>query len=252
MELIWRGTASIEIRSAAGRMLFDPFVPLPGAEIKTDIEDFDGCTDIFVTHGHFDHIASIPEICGRNPGARVYCTKTPYETLVKKGVPKDSLRLISYGDVTKTRGFTVRAYHGRHAVLPKASAGRLLYMLRSPRRGNLKYIIRENRVCRENDETLVYLIEGGDRRVLLMGSLNLRDDVVYPEGCDALVLPYNGWEDNFPPAVRVVERLRPKMIYLDHCDDAFPPVTAPIDLSPVLERYAGRIEPLCAGKAIRL
>ena len=60
-----------------------------------------------------------------------------------------------------------------------------------------------------------------------MGSMNLREDEAYPKNADLLVLPYNGWEDNFPPAARIIERLNPKRIVLTHYDDTFPPVTMP-------------------------
>ncbi|MBR2742179.1 MAG: MBL fold metallo-hydrolase [Clostridia bacterium] len=250
MEIRWFGTASVEIRSESGHILFDPFVPLAGSDVNVKLEDFDGCTAIFVTHGHFDHIVNIPEIQKRNPGARIYCTKTPYHTLAKKGVPKDALRLIGFGQTVEAEGFTVRTFHGRHAVLPKAAFDRLLYIKDSPHKGNLPFILRENAVCPENDETVFYLAEQGGKRISLMGSLNIREDVDYPTDCDAIVLPYNGWQDNLPPAVKAVERLRPKMIYLDHYDDTFPPLTRPFDISPVLEKYAGRIAALKVGARI--
>lgn len=33
MKLIWHGTASVEIAGKGGRLLFDPFVPLPGSDV---------------------------------------------------------------------------------------------------------------------------------------------------------------------------------------------------------------------------
>ena len=101
--------------------------------------------------------------------------------------------------------------------------------------------MKENRVCVENDETVFYLIEADGKKLSLMGSMNLRPDEEYPVGTDLLVLPYNGWDDNFPPAVRTIDRLKPKRVVLDHYDDTFPPVTMPIDLSPILEKYPGAV-----------
>ena len=51
-----------------------------------------------------------------------------------------------------------------------------------------------------------------------------------------------GWEDNFPPAVEIIDSLNPKEILLDHFDDTFPPITEPVDLCPVLQKYQGKIE----------
>ncbi|MBR2666550.1 MAG: MBL fold metallo-hydrolase [Oscillospiraceae bacterium] len=252
MKVIWHGTAAIETACSGGRILFDPFVPLRGADTQMPPETFDGFSDIFVTHGHFDHIMSLPAIAARNPDVRIHCTKTPYETLRKKGVPENSLRLLSFGQTVSANGFLLHVLRGKHAVLPSASPARLWYALRSPYRGNLPRILRENRLCRENDETVFYQLEADGRTVSLMGSLNLREEADYPVRSDLLVLPYNGWEDNYPPAVRVIERLQPKRVVLDHWDDAFPPLTMPVDLSPILARYPDRISPMTPGRAEEL
>ena len=241
MKLIWHGTASVEIVCEKGRILFDPFVPLKGADVPVRIEDYDGFTAIFVTHGHFDHISSLPLIIKRNPKALIYCTQTPYDTLLKKGLNERNLKLIRYNETLEVNGFQIRTLHGRHAVLPKASFSRLMYILKHPARSNIPYIYRENRVCIENDETVFYQIEADGKTVALMGSMNLRDEIEYPTGADLLVLPYNGWADNFPPAVKVIEQLQPKRVVLDHYDDTFPPITIPLDLNPVLNRYGNMV-----------
>ena len=247
MQLKWHGTASVEVINASGRLLFDPFVPLKSSGIDVRMEDYDGFDTIFVTHGHIDHIYNIPEIVSRNPEVRVYCTRTPYKTLRKRGVPRENLKGIRYGQKLAVNGFSVYVLHGRHAVLPKASPSLILQMLRSPHRKNLPFLLWEHKHCPENDETVFYQIESEGKRVAVMGSLNLREDVKYPQGADLLVLPYNGWEDNFPPAVQVVERLKPKRVLLDHYDESFPPFTRPVDLSPVMERYPGLVRPMELG-----
>lgn len=239
MIIRWHGTAAVEIESEGRRLLFDPFVPLPGSPVKTDISDFDGYDTVLITHGHFDHIASIPEISIRNPGMQIYCTKTPYAALIRKGVPETVLHEISYGQVLSFGGITVKTYHGKHAVLPKSDPKAVFPVFFRKNLKNLGCIIRENRSCRENDETVFYLVETGGKRIAVMGSLNLRDDENYPVGCDMLVLPYNGWADNYPPAVEIIEKLKPGAVLLDHYDNTFPPVTGDIDLNPVRIRFPG-------------
>lgn len=261
--LIWHGTASVELRGPGGRIVFDPFVTLPGADIRVPIEEYDGSTDIVVTHGHFDHIASIPEIVRRNPDVEVHCTRTPFYTLRRKGVPIKNLDMIVIGETMELAGFRIKAIQGRHAVLPKATPKRIGMILNAGSLGNLPWIASQAAVSKENGETVFYQIEcppeqdfdgmpGRVRTISLMGSLNLAEGVDYPTGSDVLVLPYNGWEDNFPPAVRVVERLRPKRVLLDHYDCAFPPLTTPVDLEPFLERYSAIAEPLIYGEKVRI
>ena len=247
-KIIWHGTASVELISDCGRILFDPFVPLKGSPVPVKIDDFDGFTDIFVTHGHFDHITSLPEIVQRNPKTLIHCTKTPYRTLARKGVDRKNLHMMHYGDTLKVNGFQLSVLHGRHAILPKATLKRLVYILKHPAKGNIPFILRENRVAVENDETVFYKIEANEKTICLMGSMNLRDEVVYPVEADLLILPYNGWEDNFPPAVRVIERLKPKRVLLDHYDDTFPPLTMPLDLEPILGKYKGKVMAMRLGE----
>ena len=142
----------MEFRSGDDRLLFDPFVPLKGADWQIPIEDYDGFHDILVTHGHFDHIVNLPEIVRRNPPVTVHCTETPCKTLRSKGVPEKNLSLIHYGRHLQLGAFSVDVFHGRHAVLPKASAGRLASILFSKNIRNLPFIARENKICVENDK----------------------------------------------------------------------------------------------------
>ena len=252
MEIKWHGTASVEVISESGRILFDPFVPLEGSDVSVSIADFDGIDDIFVTHGHFDHIRDLPEICRRNPDARVYCTKTPRETLIGKGVEASRLILIDYGQTLNINGFKITVLHGKHAKLAKLSVKRCFDCLTGETRRNVPVLLRGIKQFRENDETVFYRIEADGKSVELMGSLNLRDDCEYPTGCDALVLPYNGWKDNLPPAVNAIERLRPEKVFLDHYDNTFPPATEPLDLNPILEKYCGRVEKLTLNKIVQI
>lgn len=248
MKFIWHGTASVELISDCGSILFDPFVPLKGSTVPVKIEDFDGFSDVFVTHGHFDHIESLPEIVKRNPETLIHCTKTPYRTLLRKGIAEKNMQMIRFGEEQIVNGFQLRIIHGKHAILPKATKERVTYILNHPARRNIPFILRENRVCVENDETVFYQIKADDKTICLMGSMNLRDEIEYPTGADLLILPYNGWEDNFPPAVRIIERLKPKRVLLDHYDDTFPPLTMPLNLKPILDKYGDLVMAMELGK----
>ena len=159
MELIWHGTAAVEIRCGQGRILFDPFVPLRHASVDVKIEEFDGFSDIFITHCHLDHLMNVPEIARRNPDARIYGSHVTVESLLKKGVPEENLTLLRFGDTVSVNGFTVRVFHGKHAVLPKVDRKRAAEWMRSPARGNMPLICRECGVFREHKESIFYQIE---------------------------------------------------------------------------------------------
>ena len=248
MKIIWHSTAAVEIQCDEGKILFDPFFPLKGSEIALKEDEFDGFSDIFITHGHFDHICSIPEVVRRNPHVRVHCTRTPYETLRKKGVPEKNLIEIAHGEKFVLEGFEIDTVKSCHAVLPKASLKLLSEIFFTRYIGNIPFIIRENRACDENGETVFYIIRSGGKTIQLMGSLNLQPCEDYGKNADLLILPYNGWEDNFPPACRVIDRLKPKRVLLDHYDITFPPVTRYIDCGGICRRYDGLVSKMEMGE----
>ena len=60
--ITWLGTASILIEACGQKMLFAPFVELDGGSNPNTLEDFEGGSDIGVTHGHLDHLFFISEL----------------------------------------------------------------------------------------------------------------------------------------------------------------------------------------------
>lgn len=251
LQLTWYGTAAIALQSDAGRVLFDPFVPLAHSNIPVTIADFDGYSDVFVTHGHIDHIDTLPELVHRNPDLRIHCTDTPYHTLRRRHVPSKNLVRFSYGEVCEVAGLRVTPLHGKHAKLPRVTKRMVHEMLRSPARDNLPHLVWGMLSEPEHDETAAFLVEAEGKRILLLGSLNLRPDTWYPTEPDVLVLPYNGWTDNFPPAKRVLAAIRPKRVLLDHYDNSFPPVSPAPDLWPVLS-LSPKVEALSYKKPVLL
>lgn len=244
MKLTWFGTAAVAFSCNDTTIIFDPFVPLKGAENPTPVSAYDGYNTIFITHGHFDHIKSLPYICERNPKAQIYATKTPVKTLKDRGLFDDNLHEISYDASYSVGPFEIHVMHGKHAILPKFSFHRLFQILMDGHWGNIIPIIKGAKEYPENDETIFYDIKADGKHICLLGSMNLRDEISYPTQMDVLLLPYNGWEDNYSPAVAIIERLKPKRILLHHYDNSFPPVSSDLDLTPILKKYGDIIMPL--------
>ena len=90
---------------------------------------------------------------------------------------------------------------------------------------NVFTIIRKNRVCLENNETLFYDIEANNKHVFLMGSLGYDNEVKYPSNCELVIMPYQGKKDILTPALEVIDILKPKKIMFSHFDNTFPPVS---------------------------
>jgi len=233
MKVTWYGTATILLEQENTRLLFDPFLSRSEKAFKPLIGDLSAAPNILVTHSHLDHIVDIPAISAHGNGkAAIYCTKKPAEILVSKGLADKNINVIKPGDVLTFGSFEVRVLKGKHIDFDKWL---LIKTLLSPRnliyRKNLKYMLKENRICVEAGETVVYDITASSpnrpaTRILLLGSCNLDENTEYPKGADLLILPLQGRTDIAQHTLSLIDRLMPKSVLLDHYDDSFPPVSS--------------------------
>ncbi|MCL2513547.1 MAG: MBL fold metallo-hydrolase [Oscillospiraceae bacterium] len=228
IKITWFGCASLKIECGGTAIWTDPFITtLPGAENATDYNTFSGAREILLSHGHFDHMISVPELYKKQK-INVYCTKTPGEKLIKHGVPKARINLIAPGDSFNIGGAWVSVYQGEHIKFDKKFiAGVAWRAATSPRRlVNLLKMGSASRKLPEAGETVVLEIACGGKRVIFMGSPGLPEGADRPEpGADALIIAYQGNYDPSPVALSITEALRPKAVMFCHHDAAIPPLT---------------------------
>ena len=183
IRITWYGTASVRITAGESQLLIDPFIPFPESRVKVDANAFAGCSRILVSHGHFDHISSIPSLVRSD--TLISCTNAPYRSLRRMGIAESHLHRIADGDTFQSGDFRITAIKGNHSRL---GTGDILKTLCSKRvLQNRKGLIRKLQTiasCREKHESLCYLIEVYGRRILILGSLALAADTAYPEGVD--------------------------------------------------------------------
>ena len=117
MKITWYGTATIGIDDGKTRIIFDPFVRMNKRLETTPIEGFAGYDAVFITHGHFDHLYSIPELAKVDKNVPIYCTKTPKQTLINFGVAEERIKVINHADEIKVGDYTVRVHRFRHIFL---------------------------------------------------------------------------------------------------------------------------------------
>ncbi len=249
MELTWYGTASIVLRSQDTVLAFDPFMKdLPeGMESEQErsrrAQALCKQKTILITHGHFDHIASIP-LLYKDEDCVVYATKTPCKTLKRKGFAKEKLRLVQAGDSLSFGNVTVRAKRGRHVAFNrKEIADSFVH-------GNIKDLPRALHLSKaylaypEKGETLVFEIEAEGKTVTLMGSAGLCEGETYAKGADVLILPHQGRGDIDEVNAEIVKLLQPKRVLLDHYDNAFPPFSKDVETADFVRRLAPSV-PAC-------
>lgn len=241
MKVTWFGTASLAVETATGRLLIDPFFPLKGSPTRVAPDAYADYGDILVTHGHFDHIMSLPAIL-RAGNAVVHCTQTPRQTLMALDVPGERALPFAAGDALEIQGMNVRVFQSRHVVFDGALLRRTILNSRLLQyAGNIATVLLGLRNYPEGGEIVGFLIEGDGRSLYVMGSLGLDDGTDYPTGMDLLALPYQGTSDLLTQAMRILDRLKPKAVLLDHFDDAFPPGSSAVDTSDIRRALEGKL-----------
>ena len=229
MKITWYGTATIGIDDGKTKLLFDPFVRMNKRMKTTPVEGFTGFDAVFVTHGHFDHIYSIPELTKADDAVPVYCTETPKKTLMGRGVPEERFKTVKPDEVIKIGDYTIRPRRFRHivfdpiyilTVVPKS-----ITMLPS-----LFRVAHLNHQMPEGGEIVAYEIEAEGKKIFLTGSFREHPSEIYPDDVDLLILA-NGGSIFVPEKTKTfIDRYKPKRILVDHFDDAFPPVTREVSV----------------------
>lgn len=169
MKITWYGTATIGIDDGKTRLLFDPFVRMNKRIETTPVEGFAGFDAVLITHGHFDHLYSIPKLTEVDKNVPVYCTKTPRQSLINKGVSAERIKTIKPDDIFEIGDFTIRVHRFRHiifdpvyilSVVPKCA-------LMLPR---LFKQVAINRTMPEGKEIVAFEIESRGKKIFLTGS----------------------------------------------------------------------------------
>ncbi|MBR3768295.1 MAG: MBL fold metallo-hydrolase [Clostridia bacterium] len=229
MKITWYGTATIGIDDGKTKLIFDPFVRMNKHMETTPVEGFVGFDAVFVTHGHFDHIYSIPALAEADKTVPIYCTETPKKTLTGRGVPEKRIKTIQPDDVVQIGEYTIRVHRFRHIVFDPiyilTVVPKCIVML--PRLFRQAYM---NRKMPEGGEIVAYEIEAQGKKIFLTGSFREHPAELYPEDIDLLILA-NGGSIFVPEKTKgFIDRYHPKRIFVDHFDDAFPPVTRAVSV----------------------
>ncbi len=124
MKLKWYGTAALLVFDEQSVIAFDPFLGIGHGDSYPERISMNGVgalmlvSDVFVTHGHFDHIIQIPALYSGGE-VTIHATSTPCETLRNHGVSEKQLDILSPGGYYAVGNFTVHAIQGRHCQFDK-------------------------------------------------------------------------------------------------------------------------------------
>jgi L-ascorbate metabolism protein UlaG (beta-lactamase superfamily) len=234
MKIQWFGTASIKISSGKTSLHFDPFISMNKSLQYTSVDDYTGATDVFITHGHFDHIYNIHEIWNLSK-CTIYCGVQVADILLKQGVLPNYIRIIDHGQVVSIPPFVIKIYKSEHIrfdipLIFKTLINKRVYQYY----GDLKKFIALNKVMPAG-MVFAYEIVCHDKSILHFGSLNYSPDIDYPYKPSMLTLPFQGCSDIDHYAIRFIEKFIPQSIFLHHFDDTFPPISSQVDATQFVE-----------------
>lgn len=237
MKAKWYGTAAIAFTAKGKTLLFDPYFTVNPDLPKPNLLELASCGEIFITHGHFDHLVDVPRVIEAG-GGPVFCSEIAAKSLLREGVKQKDICVIKPGDKIVRGPFKIIAFRGKHIRFdPKLILQTLFNRRVALYRQNLMPLVQAS-LRYPKGEVLVFLIEAEGKRVLHLGSLSMDEQERYPERVDILTLPYQGRSDLLTYSPRYISRLQPKSIYLHHFDDSFPPISSPIDVEPFIAEMA--------------
>jgi L-ascorbate metabolism protein UlaG (beta-lactamase superfamily) len=236
MELTWWGTAGFQIKTGEQVFLIDPYLSRNATARPNQTmtpSDISGADQIFVSHGHFDHILDIPEIAAQTD-CKVYCCPIAANTLKLNGLKSDQIQEIPRdGYTVDFEGYRAKAYFSQHVKFDR----RLL--IKTLARINFR-IPRYLPLMKEYPvgQVLSWQFEIDDKVLRHFGSAGSTPQEL--EGLsdhkiDILFVPLQGHTRICDIALKYVQALKPRLVIPHHQDDFFPPISSYVDIRPFIK-----------------
>lgn len=230
MKITWFGTANLKVQDDQSSIHFDPYLP---SEIRLNY-----CTDwpaevaeqIFITHGHFDHLMDIPELMCKGDYL-VNCSDVAAENLISRSVDKSRINVICAGQRIRVGSIEVHVMKGCHS---RAGLRLILKTFLNYRVITRPGVVREllkQHLAHPCGPVFAYHVTLDGKEILHLGSMDIDPETRYPENVDLLMLPYQGCSDLLKQAMKIIKRIKPRSILLHHFDDSFPPISRNVDTS---------------------
>ncbi|MCX8122866.1 MAG: MBL fold metallo-hydrolase [Spirochaetes bacterium] len=234
MDIQWLGTASIKISLGNTSLYFDPFISMNPMLQYTSIDDYADATDIFVTHGHFDHIYTIPQIW-KMTKCVIYCGIQVANVLLRQGILPDYIRIIDHGQVISIPPFIIKIYRSEHIRFDFPLIVKTLFHKRV-----LHYFDNFKNIASMIKKmpagiVFAYEIVYREKSILHFGSLNYSSAIAYPYNPSVLTIPLQGRSDIHDYAIEFIKKFMPQKIFLHHFDDTFPPLSSNVDTTGFVE-----------------
>jgi L-ascorbate metabolism protein UlaG (beta-lactamase superfamily) len=238
MELKWLGTAGFEFKTKDHVFLLDPFVSRNSQSFpKQDIKalDIKKASQIFISHGHFDHILDVPQI-SRQTKADIYCSGIAAGYLKNHRVNTQQIFSVLTDEKTfDFKDYTAQAFFSDHIKVDKKLVFSTLLKINVQL---FKYIpLLQKFPC---GRVLSWRFTIEDKIIQFFGSAGSSIEELEKIGkkapIDILMLPLQGHSNICQIGVDYVKRLAPKIVIPHHHDNFFPPISKFIDIQPFVNK----------------
>ena len=189
----WYGINALEIFYSGGSFMIDPYVSrskeklhIPSEVDKYIVNETDF---VLMTHAHWDHLPDMPRILSKSK-AVLYASRSACMIMRAMGVPEEQLYELSYGETLLLKGgVKVTVFESRHMGIEGEPEG----YDDIPCRESLNTA--DNWRC---GETLAFLIEVDNCRILNIGTANLCEETMRGLECDYLLCGISRYKEGFP------------------------------------------------------
>lgn len=234
LELQWLGTAGFRLSYQDTHVLIDPYLSRPAlrdvvrrAPLHPDyarIERHAPRADaVLVGHTHFDHALDVPPIAART-GCTVYGSSSLRNLMGAHGMARRAVEVEPYR-VYEIGPFAVTFVPSVHS--------KLVLGLRVPAEGELTCDCLDDLAAGAYRCGQVWGIHIAVAGVTFyhQGSADLVDDAVRHRGVDYFLAGIAGRGFSRDYTARILQRLQPRVIVLQHHDNFFRPLDAPMGFS---------------------
>ena len=249
MKLQWLGTAGFRVETGDSSFLIDPYLSRnaqakPLQTIKPG--EISGAGQIFITHGHFDHLYDVPAIMAAGSSV-VYCSEISAATLLREGADAGRVHAVTTdGYAIDFNGYRAEAFFSRHVKFDIPLVARTLWRI-GPGYRRLSSVHRSYPVGQVlswrftiNGYIMHHFGSGGSTPEEL--------ERLAARPLDLLLVPLQGHTHICDIAFEYVRVLKPRMVIPHHQDDFYPPISTAVDVSP----FVKKVRENCPGTEVKL
>ncbi len=237
MDLKWLGTAGFEIKINDQVFLIDPYLSrnqnaIPKQNIT--LYDIKKASQIFISHGHFDHILDVPQI-SRQTHANIYCSDIAADFFKNHQVDAKQIKtVLTDKKLFKFNEYSAKAFFSEHIKFDIKLVFSTLLKINIQ---FFKYFPLLSKFPCGPVLSWRFYIE--DKIIQFFGSAGSSSnelEKMRDEPIDILLLPLQGHSDICQIGLNYVKHLKPKIVIPHHQDNFFPPISKSVDIKPFVEK----------------